>query len=75
MQLELHGGAVQLQRGETLRLRDAAGHTVCAREGTLWITEENRPRDVVLEAGNCYRVHARGLTLIEALGSASVQLT
>jgi hypothetical protein len=51
---------------------DGAGSTVCASDAPLWITEENRPRDIVVEPGACYRLAARGVAVIEALGEASV---
>ena len=70
-----NGGALALRRGETLKVLDGAGSTVCARHAALWITEENRPRDIVLEPGSCYRLAARGVAVIEALGEASVSFT
>ena len=72
MRIELRTGALQLQRGQTLRVVDGVGSTVCARHAPVWITEENRPRDIVLEHGGCYRLTNRGVAVIEALGEASV---
>ena len=72
MRIELRTGALQLQRGQTLKVVDGAGSTVCAGNAAVWITEENRPRDIVLEPGGCYRLVARGVTVVEALGEASV---
>lgn len=76
MRLELDKGAVRLSPHQTLRLRDSAGSTVCALEGSVWITEENQARDIVLAQGNCYRLRNPGLALINPLGgTASVELT
>jgi len=76
MRLELEKGAVRLAPHQTLRLRDSAGSTVCAVEGSVWITEENQARDIVLAQGNCYRLRNRGLALVNPLGgTASVELT
>jgi hypothetical protein len=76
MRLELDQGAVRLSPHQTLRLRDSAGSTVCAVEGSVWITEENQARDIVLAQGNCYRLRNRGLALVNPLGgTASVELT
>jgi hypothetical protein len=72
MRIELRTGALQLQRGQTLKVVDGAGSTVCAGNAAVWITEENRPRDIVLEPGACYRLNERGVAVIEALGDASV---
>ena len=75
MTLELQSGALRLGRGQILKVRDGAGSTVCAREGSVWITEENERRDVVLEAGGCYRLRKRGLAIVHPLGGeASVTL-
>ena len=72
MRIELKTGALRLQRGQTLRVLDGAGSTVTAANAAVWITEENRPRDIVLEPGSTYRLANRGVAVIEALGEASV---
>ena len=73
MHLELHSGAVRLAPNQTLRVVDGAGSTVCAVEGSVWITEENDPHDIVLEPGACYRLKRGGIALLNALsGEASV---
>jgi len=68
MKIELNAGAVKLLPNQTLRLRDSAGSTVCAVEGAVWITEENQPRDIVLQKGGCYRLRHAGLALVNPLG-------
>jgi hypothetical protein len=72
MRIELKTGALQLKRGQTLKVVDGVGSTICAREAAVWITEENRPRDIVLEPGSCYELRSRGVAVIEALGETSV---
>ena len=74
MKIELTSAALQLTRGQTLKLKDSVGSTICAREGTVWITEENSRKDVVLEPGNCFRVDRPGLTIVQAFADASVSL-
>ena len=68
MRIELRQGAVQLEPNQTLRVVDGAGSTVCAVAGSVWITEENQPRDIVLKPGACYRLRERGIALINSLG-------
>jgi hypothetical protein len=72
MKLEIASGALRLNRGQTVKLRDAVGSTICAREGTVWITEENSRKDVVLEPGACFRIDRPGLTIVQAFADASV---
>jgi len=74
MRLELESGALRLARGQTLKIQDAVGSTICAREGTVWITEENSRKDVVLSPGACFRVGRPGLTIVQAFADASVSL-
>lgn len=75
MRIELkNAGALHLTDGQTLRVLDGAGTTVICKEGTLWVTEENQPRDVVLEAGACVRLKRAGLTLIQALSPATLSI-
>jgi hypothetical protein len=72
MRIEMRTGALQLRRGQMLRVLDGVGHTVCAQDAPVWITEENRPRDIVVEPGSCYRLSERGVAVIEALGETSI---
>jgi hypothetical protein len=75
MKLELKQGAVKLGPNQTLRVVDGAGSTVCAVEGSVWITEENHGADIVLERGGCYRLRHRGVALVNSLGGeAAVSL-
>jgi hypothetical protein len=71
MKLELKTGAVKLGPNQTLKVVDGAGSTVTAVEGSVWITEENRPNDIVLEAGASYRLRERGTALVNSLGGAA----
>jgi len=74
MKIELEPGALRLARGQTLKVTDALGGTIRCSEGSVWITEENVPQDVVLEAGASYRLSRRGLALVHAFGDATVAL-
>jgi hypothetical protein len=62
---------VEMERGGLLPLEQARDVRIVCLEGTLWLTEEDRPTDVVLEAGASYTVDARGgRTLIQAMSPA-----
>ena len=64
--------ALRLGRGQTLKVRDGAGSTICAREGTVWITEENSRSDVLLRPGQCFKLEKRGIAVLQAFDDASV---
>ena len=68
MTLELKKGAVRLGPNQTLKVVDGAGSTVSAIEGSVWITEENQPNDIVLAPGESYQLRRRGVALVNSLG-------
>ncbi|HUQ75180.1 MAG TPA: DUF2917 domain-containing protein [Burkholderiales bacterium] len=71
MKLELKKGGVRLGPNQTLKVVDGAGSTVTAVEGAVWITEENRANDIVLEPGRSYQLRERGVALVNSLGGAA----
>lgn len=62
----------ELAPREILRLDGARGTTVRVTRGTLWLTLENDPRDVVLSTGDSFTIDRGGLTVIEAQGNVTV---
>jgi hypothetical protein len=75
MRLEMKQGSVKLAPNQTLRVVDGIGSTVCAVEGSVWITEENDARDIVLAPGGCYKLRQRGVAVVNSLnGDAAVSL-
>lgn len=74
MRIEMRSGALRLADGQTLKVLDGAGSMVCCNEGTVWVTEEDQGRDVVLQAGACVRLKRAGLTLVQALSPASLSI-
>ena len=65
---------IDLQRGRFLRIQGGAGSTVTAQAGSVWITEEASPRDVVLRPGQSLKLRRPGLTLVEAMSDAAICL-
>lgn len=56
----------RLTPGESLKLRDAVGHTLMCCAGTIWITQENDARDIYLSAGESFTFDRPGTVLISA---------
>jgi len=64
--------SVRLARGTMMRMQDAAGTTVSAHDGVVWITEESGARDVMLRAGQSFTFRRLGLALVEAWTEAAL---
>jgi hypothetical protein len=61
-----------LERGQSTRLTGAAAVHLASAAGTLWVTIDNDPRDIVLEAGDGFDVVGEAPLLVEALGGPAV---
>jgi hypothetical protein len=61
-----------LASGEIVRLDGARGTTLRVTRGTLWLTQERDSRDIMLAAGDVFTIERGGMTLVEALGGATV---
>jgi Protein of unknown function (DUF2917) len=63
-----------MENRELLRIEDARGTVVHVREGAVWITQECDRRDYYVAARRSFRITSAGLTLISAVGRASIAL-
>jgi hypothetical protein len=66
---------IELRRGEFLRLTQLAGSTLTAHLGSVWVTEEESPRDVLLRAGQSFKLRRPGLAVVEAFSDASISVS
>ena len=62
---------LDLMPHQAIALPDIEGTALAVTRGTLWITQEDDTRDVVLGAGDLWMVERDGLTIIEAQNDAS----
>ena len=62
--------ARRLEAKATLWVARPLGRTVTCETGTLWLTFDNEPLDVVLEAGQSHRCEKASKLAIHALAAA-----
>jgi hypothetical protein len=74
MNNELRHPLTDLTAGSLLHVRDGQGRAVMVFEGRVWITQAGDPRDIVLDAGESFRVDRPGLTLVQALRDSKLML-
>lgn len=63
---------VQLARNTLHRIEDGEGTLIACLGPKVWITLEADPRDVVLTAGQSFRIDRPGLTLITAFEGSTI---
>ena len=68
-------GDLHIPRGGLLRIKNGRGLSVHVWEGTLWVTQECSRRDIVLEAGQSFRLDRQGCCVIEATTPSAVALS
>ncbi|RJG06983.1 DUF2917 domain-containing protein [Noviherbaspirillum cavernae] len=74
MELNPHGSTVRLQGEQHLAMHDALGWSVRALSGTVWITQDRDPRDVVLQAGESFTLDRNGAALLTPIGRTEFRL-
>ena len=60
-----------LERGQSTRLTDARQAHLASASGTLWVTIDNDPRDIVLEAGEGFDVKSSEPLLVCTLSNST----
>ena len=64
-----------LARNTLQRVVDGKGTLVQCLQGTLWLTQESDPRDLVLEAGDEALIERDGVSLLFAMRDARFALS
>ena len=65
---------IGLTRGSVMRIENGRGRWIEVMHGTLWITQDGDPGDVVLQAGEAFRLDRDGTALLTATGRCALTL-
>ena len=74
MNLDVRSPELSLDIGQVLTLKDAAGLSIRARTGAVWVTEEGSPHDYILKPGQMLIVARDGRTVVQALERSWIAL-
>lgn len=69
--MHLPHGQLSLAANKLLRLSQAQGTRLQGVAGTLWVTFDGCPQDLVLEAGDSLTIHNGGDVTVSSLGGAA----
>lgn len=67
-------GERQLDKNATAWIARPLGRTVSCEAGTLWLTFDGEPQDLILEAGQSHRCNKASKLCIHALTAARVSV-
>lgn len=68
-------GDLRLPRGGLLHIKNGRDLMVHVWEGTLWLTQDRDQRDIVLNAGEWFRLDRQGSCVLEATRPSAIALT
>lgn len=74
MELNPAGEILLLSGAQLLRIERAAGWTIKALSGSVWITQDGDVRDIVLDAGQSFIPDRDGEVVLSPFGDARVCL-
>ena len=65
---------IEVDRNDILRIHQGCGTEVHVHQGTLWLTQDNDPKDRFLEVGERFRIDRDGRVIAQAFSDAVVTL-
>ena len=74
MKICLEDTSVELATNEMLTITGGLGMKVTCVLGSIWITQNNDQRDVVLAAGETFVINRDGIALLSAMASSMVAM-
>jgi hypothetical protein len=74
MNVRLNTPPVCLARSQAVTLTDAVGSEIKCLGGALWITQDEDPRDIVLQPGESFTLDRKGPAIVWALAASSVEM-
>lgn len=75
MNLELNRKDLCLKRRQVVKVRDGIGHSIVCDSGSVWVTQEGDPRDIVLNAGEAFTLDRSGTALVLAFEPGAISVT
>lgn len=75
MNIELNQNGLCLKRNQVVNMRGGLGHSIVCDSGTVWVTQDGDPRDIILRAGDSFTIDRNGPALVQAFEQAAISIT
>jgi hypothetical protein len=74
MKIEFSASGIVLAPGQLLNLDHAAGVRIVSQTGTVWVTQDGDPRDIVLSAGDAFELDRATPVIVQAIEASIVTI-
>jgi Protein of unknown function (DUF2917) len=74
MNIELNQEGFCLKPNQVATVRGGLGKTIVCDSGSVWVTQDGDPRDVILRAGESFTLDRKGPALLQAFAPGSVSI-
>ena len=74
MYIELNQDRLCLKANQIVKVRDGLGHSIVCERGTVWLTQDGDPHDVILRAGEVYTLDRPGPALLQAFEPGAISI-
>ena len=74
MNIEFNQNGLCLKPNQLVKVRGGLGHSIVCDSGSVWVTQVGDPRDVILSAGESFRLDREGLAVIQALEPGAISI-
>jgi hypothetical protein len=75
MNIELNQNGLCLKPKQVLTIRGGLGHSIVCHSGTVWLTQDGDVRDIILRAGESFRLEHKGPALLQAIEAGAISIT
>jgi hypothetical protein len=75
MNIELNQGGLCLKPKQVVKVRGGLGHSIACDSGSVWVTQDGDPRDIILRAGESFILDRDGPALVQALEQGAISVT
>jgi hypothetical protein len=74
MNIELNQNGLCLKPNQLVKVRGGRGHSIVCHSGSVWVTQDGDPRDIVLRAGDSFTLDREGPALVQAFEAGAISV-
>ena len=74
MNIEFNQNGLCLQANQVVKVRGGLGHSIVCERGSVWVTQDGDPRDVILHAGESFTLDRDGPALVQAFEPGAISV-